>query len=319
MRQLSLLAGMTCSSAAPAQPLIEELQPLNFGTLAIASNTSISRFSLPRTGTNMSVEGQFALIAGGTPGRYRFTGFPANTALDVSLNSAVLTAGSNGSLEPLTVTDYDLGDVTTDAQGEAELALGAILDTTGNGNSYVDAPFSGTTLMRVDYWHPDVQNRVFNTSTIDLGAELRSTLILDEDQPLHFGTLFARTSTTAQATLTLSPSGSYTISEPDNSRLVSLAKPDLGIFRVSGAAANYSLTINPQTADVLLEHSEFPGSAPHFVLSSLTTLPDGTGITDANGELLVRLGGTLKTELTASPVTYPSGQYEGTYQLTVSY
>ena len=315
----TILLWMATTTAALSQPLIEEQQRLNFGTLAIAANATVSRFTYPRTGSNLSIEGQFVLIASGTPGRYSFTGFPAYTTLSVDLGTTTLTAGGIGITEPLTVDNYDFAELTTDALGEAELSLGARLETTGNGGSYEDSPYSGTTVLRVDYWQPDVKGYVSNSKTIDLQTELRSTLTIDQEQQLNFGTLFARSSNTSQAVLTLSPSGSYTITEPDNSRLVSLVKPDQGVLRVSGAASNYSLTVSPQATDVLLEHTESPGSAPHFILSDLLTSPDGTGITDANGELLIKIGGTLKTELTASPEIYPSGQYEGTYQLTVSY
>lgn len=316
---LTIIVWMAVQNNAVAQPLIEELQPLNFGTLAIAANTSVSRFTYPRTGNGISIEGQFVLIARGTPGRYSLSGFPGYTALSISLSTATLMTGFSGIPEQLTADNYDFAEITTDALGEAELSLGGRLGTSGTGGRYLDGPYTGTTVLRVEYWQPEVNSYVFNTKTIDLAAELRSTLTIDQEQQLHFGTLFARSSSTGQATLTLSPSGSYAINEPENSRMVSLAKPELGVLKVSGAAPYYSVTIAPQTADVLLEHTENPGSAPHFILSSLITSPDGAGTTDANGELLIKLGGTLQTELTASPTIYPSGQYEGTYQITVSY
>lgn len=316
---LTILYWLATTTVAVAQPLIEEQQRLNFGTLAISANASVSRFTYPRTGSNISIEGQFALIAIGSPGLYRFTGFPAYTALSISLNTTTLTALGGGFFEPLTVDNYDFAELNTDAQGEAELSLGARLSTTGNGSSYVDAPYSSSTVLRVDYWQPDVRAFVFNTKTIELETELRSTLTINQEQQLNFGTLFAHSSNINQAVLTLSPSGSYTISEPGNSRLISLVKPAQGVLKVSGAAPNYNLTITPQVADVLLEHTISPGGAPHFILSDLVTSPVGTAMTDASGELLIKVGGTLKTELTASPTIYPSGQYEGTYQLTVAY
>ncbi len=316
---LVILLSVVATTTAVSQPLIEEQQRLNFGTLAITANSSVSRFTYPRTGSNLNIEGQFVLISNGLPGRYRFSGFPANTTLSVSLNTTILTAVGPGISEPLNVDNYDFATLITDALGEAELSLGARLNTTGNGGSYADALFSGTTVLRVDYYQPDVAGLVFNTKTIDLEAEQHSTLTISQEQQLNFGSLFARSSNISQAVLALSPSGSYTISEPGNSRLVSLVKPSQGVLLVSGAAPNYSLTITPQAGDVLLEHTTNPGSAPHFILSDLLTLPGGIGTTDANGELLIKIGGTLKTELTASSEVYPSGQYEGTYQITVSY
>lgn len=309
---------ITATSVAVSAPLIEEQQRLNFGKLALADNTTISRFTYPRTG-NVSIQGSFVLISSGTLGRYQFSGFPAFSTLNVSINNTTLTANGSGIPEPLSVDDYDFGTLITDAQGEAELTLGARLNTSGNSGSYGDAPYTGTTTLRVDYWQPDVSGYVFNTQIIDLEVELSSTLAINEVQQLNFGTLYASSSNTVQAVLTLSPSGSYSISEPGNTRLVSIVKPSQGVIQVSGAAPNYSLTITPQAGDVLLEHTTNPGSAPHFILSALVTSPDVTGTTDANGELLIKIGGTLKTELTASPEVYPSGQYQGTYQFTVSY
>lgn len=316
---LVILLWVAATSLTVAAPLIEEQQRFNFGTLAIADNTSVSRFIYPRTGQNIRIEGRFVLIGSGSPGRYQFSGFPANTTLTVSLNTTTMSANGIGISESLSVDNYDIGTLITDAQGEAVLSLGARLSTSGNSGSYGDAPYSGSTTLRVDYWQPDVQSYVFNTLLIDLEAELSSTLAINQNQQLNFGTLFARSSNTGQAVLTLLPSGSYTISEPGNSRLVSIVKPKQGVLRVSGAAPNYSITITPQAGDVLLEHTTIPGSAPHFILSALLTSPNATGTTDANGELLIKIGGTLTTELTASPEVYPSGLYEGIYQLTVSY
>jgi hypothetical protein len=316
---LPVLLWLATITSAVSAPLIEEQQRLNFGRLAIADNTIISRFTYPRTGLNINIQGHFVLISSGSPGRYYFSGFPAYTTLNVSLNNTTLTANGSGIPEPLSVDNYDFGTLVTDAQGEAELSLGARLSTSGNGGSYGDAPYSGSTVLRVDYWQPDAKDYVFNIQAIDLEAELSSTLAINEVQQLSFGTLYASSSNTEQAVLTLSPTGSYSISEPGNSRLVSITRPSQGIIRVSGAASYYGLTITPQAGDVLLEHTTNPGSAPHFLLSALLTSPSVTGTTDANGELLIKIGGTLKTELTAAPEVYPSGQYQGTYQLTVSY
>ena len=307
------------SKIAFAQPLIEESQRLSFGTLVVSNNSSVSRFTVPKTGRNITVEGQFAQIAAGSPGRYRFTGFPAFTSLSISLDITTLTTGANNFPEPLTVDSYDIDNITTDADGEAELSLGARLNTSGSGNAYVDAPYSGTTTLRVDYWQPETNAFVFNSTIIDIDVELRSTVTLVEDQQLHFGTLFARTSTTDQASLILSPAGSYSVNEPNGTRLVVLEKPEQAVIRVVGAAPYYQLTITTQSADAFLEHTEFPETAPHFILNPLVTSVDGSATTDANGELLIEIGGTLKTEVTASSMVYPSGEYEGTYEFTVAY
>ncbi|MDB3936398.1 DUF4402 domain-containing protein, partial [Granulosicoccus sp.] len=206
-----------CANLVSAQPLVEELQRLNFGTLATSDNSSVSRFTFPRTGRNIAIEGNFALITRGSLGQYRFSGFPAFTSLDISLDTTSLTTGASGFPESLIVDSYDIDDITTDSQGEAELFLGARLSTSGNGNAYVDAPYTGTSTLRVEYYQPEANAFVFNQTAIDLDVELRSTVALVEDQQLDFGTLFARTSSTEQASLILTPAGSYSVDEPDGS------------------------------------------------------------------------------------------------------
>ena len=235
------------------------------------------------------------------------------------MDITTLTTGASNFPESLTVDSYDFDNITTDENGDAELSLGARINTSGNGDAYVDALYSGTSTLRVEYWQSEENAYVFNSQTIDLEVELRSTISLVEDQQLNFGTLFARTSTTDKASLVLSPTGSYALDEPSGSRLVVLAKPEQAIVRVVGASPFYQLTITPQIADVFLEHTEFPEAAPHFILNSLVTMTDNSATTDANGELAIAIGGTLQTEVTASSMVYPSGDYEGTYEFTVAY
>ena len=320
---LVLLLWLQTTTLVFPAPLIEEQRSLDFGTLAIVSNASISRYTYPASGSDATIEGQFVLISSGAPGSYLLTGFPASTQLTISVDSAILATDTTGVSEPLDVDDYEfpgaLPEVTTDTAGEAELSLGARLSTTGSGVNYVDASYDSTTILRVDYFDSVEESFLTETQIINLQTQLRSALTIDEEQALGFGTLFARSSASDQAALTLSPGGAYSISEPGDTRLVSIEDPEQGVFRITGAAPFYNLTITIESADVLLEHAINPDVAPHFILTDLLTSPSISGTTDDDGELLIETGGTLKTELTASPTIYPSGQYEGIYQLTVSY
>lgn len=310
---------MLTAANAVAQPLVEQQQGIDFGTLAVTANASVSRLEMSSNGVYVKVEGQFVLIASGSPGHFQFSGFPPYTTLDISVNNAVVTADGVGVTEQFIVDQFVHAEVTTDVDGRAEMELGARLNTTGSGNSYADSVYSGTTVMRIEYWHPDIRQQVQNTSIVDLQLRQISTLTISQEQSLSFGTLFARSAITEQAAFSLSPTGSYIVSEPGSTRMVSLVQPENGVLLVSGAAANYTLTISPQTEDVLLSHVSNPSGAPRFILSDLVSSPSGSGVTDVNGELLIQVGGTLKTELTQTPEVYPSGLYEGVYQLTVSY
>jgi len=316
---LLALASILAFESASAAPVIEELQPLSFGTLAITANSSVSQFTYPGSGRNPSVDGQIAVVSAGVPGSYRLSGFPSFSQLSVSIDAANLIASGVGINETLVVDNYDVDNLSTDAFGDAEIALGAILSTSGNGNPYVDTTYNGSATMRVEYWQPDVNAYVFNSLIINIETELRSTVTLSEEQELQFGTLFARTSSTDQASISVATSGRYSIVEEGDSRLVAIEGPEPGIIRVSGAAPFYELTITPQITDVLLTHSDTPSIAPHFILSNLTTDPVGIGRVDENGELTITIGGALKTEVTSQPEVYPDGEYEGMFELTVSY
>lgn len=316
---LLALACLLLTSTASAQPAITEQRALNFGTLAVPNNTSISRLSYPSSGRNINNQGQFVIIDRGTSGQYSLTGFPPFTPITVTLNNTTLYPDSIAIAEPLTVDDFDIDAPLTNSQGEATVMVGARVNTTGNGANYIDSIYSGATTMRVEYWQPDAQEFVFNSKVIDVTSELRSTIQIEQQQQLNFGTLFARTSSTAQALMTILPSGRYSINEPSDSRLVALQRPVQGMFKVSGAASFYPLSIAAQATDILLKHTEQPNAVPHFIVGNFTTSPDSVGTTDTNGELLISVGGTIKTELTGSPTVYPNGQYVGTYQLTVSY
>jgi hypothetical protein len=318
-RRLRPVFLLLAAGPVAAQPLIEPLQPLDFGTLAIPANDSIGAFTYPRSGHNASIEGHLVRVAPGMPGRYALSGFPADTLLDVTLEATTLTAGGSGIPEPLQVVSYDVGELRSNALGEAELVLGARLTTTGNGGVYQDAPYHGTTVLRLDYWHPDEKAYVFSVETIDLKAEVRSTLAVEQVSALNFGTLFARATPDHQARLTLAPNGAIDISNPGTSRFVSLSRPEPAVIRVSGAAPNYLLQITPQASEVQLRHTQNPLGSPHFILDPLVTSPAGSGTTDANGELVIRVGGTLHTALTPTVQIYPSGTYQGSYELTVEY
>jgi len=302
-----------------AQPEIEELIVLNFGTLAITGNDSVSTLELPRSGRNLSVSGSLVIVEVGTPGRYLLTGFPPNTNIDIDLSDATLSAGGTGIPELLDVDRYDASSVFTNELGEAEMQLGASFSTSGNGGSYEDAPYSGGSQMRLTYWEPDVGDYVTDIENITFSGEIRSSLVLEELQGLSFGTLFARATPDDQASIRLFPDGRIEVTDAGDARIVSLSEPLPGVLLVRGAAPNRSLSVDIQSGDVLLRYVQEPGSL-HFVLNGLETSPSSSGVTNEAGELEIKVGGTLSTQLTTTEERiYPDGTYEGTYEVLISY
>jgi len=302
-----------------AQPVVEELIALDFGTLAITGNDSVSTLELPRSGRNLAVSGDLVIVEVGAPGRYLLTGFPPGTNVDIDLSETTLTAGGTGVPEPLAVDRFNAGSTFTNEQGEAEVQLGASFSTSGNGGVYEDAPYSGDSAMRLTYWEPDVGNHVTVSKNVTFTGEVRSSLELEELQGLHFGILFARATPDNQATMRLFPDGRVNIANAGDARMVSLSEAAPGVLLVGGGAPNRDLTIDIQAGDVLLRHVQQP-AGPHFVLSDLETSPASSGSTNETGRLEIRVGGTLSTQLIKTGTSvYPAGTYEGTYSVTVSY
>jgi len=301
-----------------AAPGMEQLSALDFGTLAVVSNGSVSTLELSHSGRVIAVTGGLVVVAEGAPGRFRLTGFPPDTVIDVTADEAFVSAGGTGLPERIKVADYTTARIQTSAAGEAEVQLGASFSTSGNSGSYEDAPYTGDTQLRFDYWDPGAGTFVSFGRTIDLVGAIRSNLQLSESTGLNFGTLFAQGASNGQASLKLLPDGRVDISQSGDARLLSLSKPLPAKILVSGAAPDTELTIDLQSSDVLVKHSANP-TGPHFVLGDMTASPSDSGRTDQDGFLEISVGGTLSTQLTAGTVIYPAGSYEGSFSLLVSY
>lgn len=316
-RLLFVFVGVNFAPWGMAQQ-IDELALLNFGTLAITGNNSISTLEFPRSGRNLVVSGNLIVVENGEPGRYLLTGFPPNTGIEVEIDIASMTAGGTGVPEPITVHDFDIVNVFTNELGEAEFQLGASFSTSGNGGEYQDAPYAGGAQMRLYFWEPSVADFVTITQNVEFRGEVRSSFALNEAVAMHFGTLFARGEPDNQASLRLFPDGRLDIDNNGDAKILSLSPPRAAVLMVNGAAPNRELSIGVDNSEITMRHKENP-TGPHFILSEIETSPSGTGRTDGAGELEIRVGATLTTQKTPSSVVYPSGTYEATYSITVSY
>ncbi|MDI9244470.1 DUF4402 domain-containing protein [Marinobacter sp. CHS3-4] len=309
-----LLLYVPRSNAAPA---IEELAPLDFGTVAVPDNSLVSSLSLSRS-ERIQIEGAFILISSGTAGRLRLTGFPANVGVEIDADLAELDIEGATISERLSVTAYDFGDIRTDSNGSVDIFFGGTIETSGNGQAYEDGPYDGTAQFRFTYWNPDINDYSVVSDQFSFAATLSTGLNIESVQSLNFGTIFARTTNADQASIILSPGGGLGIDNPGDSRIVSLSDPEPGLISIVGAAPNRELSVVPDATDVLLVNGAEP-SAPHFVLSDITTLLSNEGRTDSDGYMEIRVGGTLTTEQTDTTIVYPDGTYEGTYIIEISY
>ena len=305
----------------PGPPLaaieVEELRALDFGTVAIVSNSSVSTLALAGNGV-VDVEGDFLVVSGANTGRYQLSGFPPDTRIEVDAQAAFLTAGGTGSPEPLNVTDYESNELRSNEAGEAVLQLGGKMRTNGNNGTYVDAPYEGTTTLEFNWFEPEVGAFVSASENVTPIAQVQTSLDLEEVKGLDFGIVFARAANGQQASLVLAPDEELTVSSPGVARIGSVSAPQPAVIAVSGGAPLSQLQIMPTSDPVLLQHVSL-GGAPHFILESITTDPSGSATTDLDGKLVVHVGGTLQTQDTDSTQPYPNGVYEGQYEITITY
>ncbi|GGD55560.1 hypothetical protein GCM10011357_08970 [Lacimicrobium alkaliphilum] len=110
---------------------------LSFGKIAIRDNDSVSAVHLPRSG-NQFPTNKILIIEPGTPGAYTLTGLPpfveASLSADVPAFSAVPVAGT----EQFTISAVDIpSTIKADASGNAHFKVGGVLETSGNGGTYL--------------------------------------------------------------------------------------------------------------------------------------------------------------------------------------
>ena len=310
---LFLLAPLSVQAA----PEVIVNTPLQFGIVALRANDIVSTIRISDSGS-LTATGDFIPIGGATPAELRFTGFPAGVLLEFEFDESVLSEGGFNLPEFLTVTGFEHPQSRlTDNTGSVIVVLGARLQTSGSGVAYPDAPYSGSVPLRVRYWQPDAEDYVVHFDTLEVTAELQSTLNLTELQPLSFGAIAAFSDPAGVASLRIAPTGTLFSEQMNQARILPLGGSTPGRFLVNGAAPNVRLSINLPTDPIFLAHDELGASALRFSVESFESSPMGSGITDAKGELNFALGATLKT--VNGSAGYPTGNYSGSYTLTVSY
>ncbi len=310
----SLLSGVSSVAAAPA---VMADVPLDFGVLAVKSNVTPSTLRVSSLGS-VSFTGNVIPIGGAIRGQYRLTGFPPGVLLELQWDDATLSAGGGGLPEFLTVTNYENPTLVANAAGEALVAVGATLRTSASGVMYTDAPYSGTTQIRVRYWSQAMGGYLTYYGSVTFSARTRSAINITETQSLSFGRVAAYATPGAIAAMTLGVDGSINVVNAGSARITALGAAQIGLIHVTGAAPSYAVTITPESGNRFLTHVTEGLNAARFVAKNFVTSPSSPGArTDAAGELQIKVGATLETELTNK--AYINGIYSGTYALTVSY
>ena len=315
--KVTALLLLSVSVSVSAAPAVTANVPLNFGLLAVKTNGVVSTLTISSAGA-VSNTGEIIPMGGAVRGQYRLSGFPPGVLLELQWDNATLSAGGGGLPEHLQVTNYVNPTLAADAFGEAVVPVGATLKTSASGMMYVDAPYSGTTQVRVRYWSEPDGGYLIHYGVVTLVAQLQSVFSVTEAQPLSFGLIAAFSNPGVVASMTLGVNSALRVANSGGARILPLGGAQIGLIRVTGAAPNNVVTITPQATDIFLTHVTEGLSAARFVVKSFVTSPSSPGArTDAMGELQIKVGATLETELTNK--AYLNGAYSGTYSLTVTY
>lgn len=300
-----------------AAPAIETVTPLNFGLFAIRHNATVSALRLSPAG-GLTSSGEMIAISGAARGEYRLSGFPPGVILRFEIDDAQLSEGGFGLPEFFRVTAWEHPEtLVSNLTGEAELKLGARLQSSGSGTPYGDAPYTGGAQLRVSYWSESEGGFLTFIEQLDVSAQVQSTLTLTEEQALSFGVVAAFPTAGGTARLTLSPRGSLSSVSTGGARLLALTGAQAGKFQLSSAAPNTSININVQTGSIFMTHTTLGLASARFVVKDFTTFPASPAQTNALGALSISVGASLETEATSQG--YADGEYRGSYTLTVSY
>ena len=298
-------------------PQIQALQRLDFGVLAVPSNSVSSAVVLSPLGT-VTYGSAYVYVAAATPGRYRLTGYPAFTDISVSMapGNVSLSSGLPGSSLTVSAAVTKPSPIRTDINGQAEFDLGSTLTTNGSGQPYQDGTYLGRTTLTLSFNVAEVPQLSYQDIDVDL--ELRTSLAVAQVESLNFGRLAVFSSPTEQASLSLSPNGGVAVSNVGAARIIRFGGEVPGSFRVSTGAAFAPVTITIPGDTVYLTHQSQSSEVARLLVTDFITLPTNANAKlNALGVLEFRVGATLRTEQATK--RYLDGEYAGTFSLNVEY
>jgi hypothetical protein len=316
LRALCLL--VFCSAfPVHAAPQIEALQRLNFGIVAITSNAAPSSFVLSPSGSAAYGTG-FVFVGSATPGRYKLTGYPAFTNINLTMDSNPLSLanGTPGEILSVSAAIPKPMSLRTDQNGQVEFNLGATLTTSGSSFPYQDGIYIGSPTLTLNF--TVAAEPVLSYQEIEVDLELRTSLVLVQVEALDFGRLAVFSSPTDESSIRISPNGGISILNPGAAKIVRFGGEKPATFQISTGAAYAPIQINLPSESIYLTHQSQSSEVARLRATDFATLPmPGDAKLNAQGALEFRLGATLRTELTTKP--YQDGVYSGTFPLTVEY
>lgn len=116
--------------------LLEVVEPLDFGSVVVTGNSSISTTRLFRSGQQQSTN-RLLVLTPGHPAIVRLSDFPPNRTFTISANLPVMSAAPFAGTAQFSITGLEIpNSIATNSFGVVEFTLGATLATSGNGLPY---------------------------------------------------------------------------------------------------------------------------------------------------------------------------------------
>lgn len=138
-------------AAAPAAAdSLHIVRNLTFGEFATRDNDSPHTIIIDPS-NNATYDPALLTINPAERGEFLLEGFPANTALTISVPDTNLTLNGGGAGIRFTINSFTHNNPVTNASGEATLYLGATLTTTGSGQHYGTGNYSEGIEITIDY------------------------------------------------------------------------------------------------------------------------------------------------------------------------
>lgn len=152
---VALLAAGLVARGAAAQELAV-IRHLDFGTFALIDNNTPYTI-LVKPDNDVVYDAAFLANIQAERGEYALTNFPPNITLYTGVDTVSVTPPFDGGVTltdatdltsgagpVFTVADYTTNDPTTDNNGDAMLYIGATLSTSGTGQVYGSAVYTGS-------------------------------------------------------------------------------------------------------------------------------------------------------------------------------
>lgn len=129
---------LLCCSLLPwiASSNVSVVEPLQFGKIAITSNSSVSTTTVRRNGSQLSTN-KILIVQQGAPAILQLSNFPIYTTVNLSAITPVSSGMPYSGSEQFTLTALDMpASIQVNGLGEATLVVGGTLATSGLGGIY---------------------------------------------------------------------------------------------------------------------------------------------------------------------------------------